>query len=147
LTDDTQTASVRKAARWLGVLAVFSCVLLAGALIVLSPRPGTPGFTGAAVTVPACPADAAGCRLLVVRVSDGSAAGHDNWSGAASTLNLALPAGRYAVSAEGCTGDRIESRAISVTAGFHTAVNLGGLWEPVGAVGRACPGFIATASR
>lgn len=131
--------------RWLGVIAVLSCVLLA-VCIVLWPRPGTRGFTGAAVTVPACPTDAAGCRLYVVHESDGGAAGHDDWSGTGSTLNVVLPAGRYAISAEGCAGYRIESRAISVTAGFHTAVNLGGLWELVGSVGRSCPGFIASTS-
>jgi hypothetical protein len=124
-------------------------VLLVGALaagIMLWPRPETPGFAGAAVAVPTCPADAAGCRLLVVRVSDGSAAGHDDWSGTGSTLNVVLPAGRYTVSAEGCAGDRIEGRAISVRAGFHSAIDLGGLWELVGSVGRACPGFIPTPS-
>jgi hypothetical protein len=131
--------------RRLGVIAVFSCVLLA-VCIVLWPRPGTPGFTGAAVTVAGCPIEAAGCRLDVVRVSDGGASGHDDWSGTGATLNVVWPAGRYAISAEGCTGDRIESRAISVTAGFHTAVDLGSLWELVGSAGRSCPGFIPTTS-
>jgi hypothetical protein len=129
--------------------ALSFCALLAGALvacIVLWPRPGTPGFTGVAVTVPTCPAAAEGCRLLVVRSSDGSAAGHHDWSGNAATLNVPLPAGRYAISAEGCTGDRIESRAIAVSAGFHAAVDIGASWELVGSVGRACPGFNSTAS-
>jgi hypothetical protein len=148
-TDDTQTVTRRKAVRRLGLVVVLLCVLLAGALIafiVLWPRPGAPGFTGVAVTVPTCPAGAEGCRLLVVRISGGSTAGHDDWSGTGSTLNVVLPAGRYAVSEEGCTGDTIESQAISVSAGLHTAVDLGGLWELVGFVGRACPAFIPTAS-
>jgi hypothetical protein len=130
-------------------LALSLCVLLAGAIaacIVLWPRPGTPGFTGVAVTVSTCPADAAGCRLLVVRVSDGSASGHDDWSGTGSTLNVVVPAGRYAISAEGCAGDKFMGRAISVRTGFHTAVDLGGSWELVGSVGRSCPGFIPTPS-
>lgn len=146
LTHDTQTVTRRTAVRRLELLVLLSCVLLVGAFIVLWPRPGAPGFTGVAATVPTCPAGAEGCRLLVVRVSDGSTAGHDDWSGTGSTLNVVLPAGRYSISAEGCTGDRIESQAISVSAGLHTALDLGGLWELVGFVGRACPGFIPTAS-
>lgn len=120
------------------------CLLLVGAaaaLIVLWPRPGTTGFTGVAVTVPACPGDVKGCRLFIARAPDASSAGHDDWSGASTTLNMPLPPGRYTISAEGCTGDQIGNRAISVMSGFHTAIDLGASWELPGFLGRACPGF------
>lgn len=124
--------------------ALALCMLAAGvvAVIALWPRPGNQGFTGVSVTVPACPPDVEGCRVLVTRLADAGIVTHDDWSGAARTLDVALTAGRYAVSAEGCTGDSIEGRVVSVTSGTHTAIDLGTSWDLPSFLGRACPGFI-----
>jgi hypothetical protein len=138
------TAMVRMRVR--GALALCIVVVAVAAVIAEWPRPGTPGWTGVAVTVPSCPIGAEGCRVFLTRASDGSAAGHDDWRGPATTLKIVLPAGRYAVSAEGCTGDRIANDQISVTSGFHTEIDLGSAWQMPGFPGRACPGFIPAAS-
>jgi hypothetical protein len=127
---------------------VGTCVLVGGilvALFALWPREGTPGFTGVAVTVPRCPADVDGCRVLVTNEGNGSLAAHHDWSGAAATLKVVLPSGRYAVSAEGCTGDKIGNSAFTVTSGFHATIDLGNAWELPGFVGRTCPGFVSAA--
>jgi hypothetical protein len=84
--------------------------------------------------------------VFLTHASDGSAAGHGDWRGPATTLKIVLPAGRYAVSAEGCIGDRIANSAIGVTSGFHTEIDLGSAWQMQGFLGRACPGFIPAAS-
>ena len=47
-------------------LAIAACALVGGVVVALTtlvPGPGEPGWTGAAVEVPYCPADADGCRL------------------------------------------------------------------------------------
>jgi hypothetical protein len=128
--------------------ALAVCILAAAVVLVIAvwPRPGTSGWTGVAVTVPSCPTGAEGCRVFLTHASDGSADGHDDWRGPATTLKFVLPAGRYAVSAEGCTGDRIANDQISVTSGFHTEIDLGSAWQMPGFPGRACPGFIPAAS-
>jgi hypothetical protein len=128
---------------------VAACVLTLGilvAVIAFWPRTGTRGFTGVAVMVPSCPAGAEGCRVFVTRASDGSPAAREDWSGTATTLNMVLPAGRYGVAAEGCTGDSIEMSVVTVISGFHTALDLGVYWEMPRFLGRACPGFIPAAS-
>ena len=130
-----------------GVLAF--CVLIAGAVAAITASKSGPdlsGWTGVAVTVPACPADAHGCRLLVDHASGATsaseaAAAHEDWSGAATALKIVLPAGSYAVSAEGCYGYKIESVAATVTSGFHAAFKLGSNWEMPQFLGRTCPGF------
>ncbi len=130
-----------------GALAL--CAVIAGAvaaITALKSGPEVSGWTGVAVMVPSCPPDAQGCRLLMDRVSGSTNANEDaeapeNWSGAATTLKIVLPAGTYAVSAEGCSGYKIESVAATVTSGFHAAVDLGSIWEMPAYVGRACPGF------
>lgn len=128
--------------------ALAVCILAAAVVLVIAvwPRPGTSGWTGVAVTVPSCPIGAEGCRVFLTRASDGSAAGRDDWRGPATTLKIVLPAGRYAISADGCTGDRIANDQISVTSGFHTEIDLGSAWQMPGFLGRACPGFIPAAS-
>jgi hypothetical protein len=122
--------------------------MVAGALAALAllwPRAGSPGWTGAAVAVPSCPADAGGCRMSVVKWSEAGGSGpvvaQEDWSGSPATLKVVIPSGTYAVSAEGCTGYRIEDMRISVTPGFHAAIDLGLNWELIGAVARGCPGF------
>ena len=129
-----------------GALALCIVLVAVAAAIAEWPRAGTPGWTGVAVTVPSCPVSAEGCRVFLTRASDGSAAGHDDWRGPATTLKIVLPAGRYAISAEGCTGDRIANDQISVTSGFHTEIDLGSAWQMPGFPGRACPGFIPAES-
>jgi hypothetical protein len=131
-------------------LALATLALLAGvvaAVLVLLSPPGEPGWTGAVLRVPACPADTDGCRVFVVRESDAAAVADApviddmDWSGSATTLNIRLPAGSYAISAEGCTGDQIASTPVSVTSGFHVDVDLSANWEIPKFLGRACPGF------
>ena len=89
-------------------LAIAACALVGGVVVALTtlvPGPGEPGWTGAAVEVPYCPADADGCRVFAIRTSTGSNTvngpdvAHKDWSGAATALNIALPAGTYAISA------------------------------------------------
>jgi hypothetical protein len=55
-------------------------------------------------------------------------------------LSLVLPAGRYAIAAEGCGGDTIPATTVTVTSGFHTVVDLGTYWQMPGFLGRVCPG-------
>lgn len=127
--------------------AVLTCGLITvvGALvIVLVLGQGSASWTGLEVTVPSCPASAEGCRLYVTR-SDGTAVVHADWSAAATTVDIQLPAGSYAISAEGCTGYRIDKGVVSVQAGTGTAVDLGSAWELPKFVDRTCPGFAATA--
>jgi hypothetical protein len=124
-------------------LAVVACTLLASALITLGmfrPQAGSPGWTGAAVSVPYCPVDAEGCRVVVTDAS-GRGVAHEDWTGAPTMLHIGLSAGTFAIVAEGCTGYRIDSSQISVTSGFHAAVDLGLQWEMPGFPGRSCPGF------
>jgi hypothetical protein len=45
--------------------------------------------------------------------------------GAGTKLKVMVPAGTYAISAEGCFGYKIENVSATVTSGFHAAVNLG----------------------
>ncbi len=115
-------------------------VAAAVALILIWPGPRVPGYTEATVTVPSCPAGAGGCRLVVTRGPDGAAVAHEDWSGAGATLGIKLPAGRYAIAAEGCAGDSIPATAVTVTSGFHTVVDLGNYWQMPGFLGRTCPG-------
>jgi hypothetical protein len=131
-------------------LALAACALVGGvvvALITLGQGPGEPGWTGVAITVPSCPADAHGCRVFVIRASIGSNSvnGPDiarkDWSGAATTLNIVLPPGTYAISAEGCAGYKIENTLISLTSGFNRAIVLDTNWEMPEFLGRVCPGF------
>jgi hypothetical protein len=124
-------------------LVVVACLLVAGAMTALSifrPQVRSDGWTGAAVSVPYCPVDAEGCRVVVSDASRRDVA-YENWSGASTTLHIGLSEGTYAIFAEGCTGYRIDSGQISVTSGFHTAVDLGLQWEMPSFPGRACPGF------
>ncbi len=120
------------------------------AVVLLWPRVGSPGWTGAAIAVPSCPVDAQGCRISVSHWSDAdesadaSVIAQKYWSGAATTLDVLLPAGIYAVAAEGCEGYKIENAKISITSGYHVAIDLGASWELPGSIGRACPGFKTT---
>ena len=59
-----------------------------------------------------------------------------HWSAATTTLNVVLPPGTYAVSAEGCTGYKIASTIVSISPGFHVEVDLGANWEMPGFLGR-----------
>ncbi|MFI5287222.1 MAG: hypothetical protein ACHQ4F_12990 [Candidatus Dormibacteria bacterium] len=131
--------------------AVISGCLLLGvaviALVALWPRTGAPGFTGVAITVPACPPDVDGCRVLVTDESDGDLAAHKDWMGGPIAVSIVLSPGRYAVSAEGCTWDRLGDSVVTVTSGYHAVIDLGGSWQMPAFVGRTCPGFFATASR
>jgi len=131
----------------LATCALVACALAGGTAAVvtgLSRGSADPGWTGAAVKVPYCPADAEDCRIFVVREPDtnpGSGViAHADWS-EATTLNVVLPPGTYAVSAEGCTGYTIASTMLSVSPGFHAEVDLGANWEMPGFLGRTCPGF------
>ena len=135
-------------------LAIAACALVGGVVVALTtlvPGPGEPGWTGAAVEVPYCPADADGCRVFAIRTSTGSNTvcgpdvAHKDWSGAATALNIALPAGTYAISAEGCVGYKIENVLVSLTSGFHKAIALDTNWEMPVFPGRACPGFRSVA--
>ena len=124
------------------------CALIGVAFAVLnglSRGLAGPGWSGAAVKVPYCPADADGCRVFVVRERDANpGAGviaQAHWSAAATTLNVVLPPGTYAVSAEGCTGYEMASITVSISSGFHAEVDLGANWEMPGFLGRTCPGF------
>jgi hypothetical protein len=135
----------------LATCAIVACALLAGAAVALFGLPrgsGLPGWTGVAVTVPYCPADAGGCRVVVVReTAAGPGAGetvvvYQDWSSAHTAhSSLVLPAGTYAVSAEGCAGYKIGNVFVTVRSGFHAEVDLGSNWEMPGFLGRACPGF------
>jgi hypothetical protein len=124
--------------------ALVLCILAAAVVVVIAlwSHAGQQGFTGVSVTVPACPSDVEGCRVLITRVADGGIVGHDDWSGAARTFDVALAAGRYAVSAEGCKGDSIQGSVVSVDSGTHTAVDLGTSWDLPSFPGRVCPGFL-----
>ena len=135
------------------VLAAFGLVvfgLIAGGVVALlgavaSSRES--GWTGAAVKVPSCPADAEGCRIVVIRENhansgtSGPVIAQEDWSTATTTLNVVLPAGTYAVSAEGCTGYEVATTVVSIRSGFHTGVDLGANWEMPGFLRRTCPGF------
>jgi hypothetical protein len=138
-------------------LALVACTLGAcaaaaivfGALRAFTSPSGTPGWTGAAVKVPYCPTDAYGCRLFVARGATGGVnapgVAYKDWSGNGTTLNLVLPAGAYAVSAEGCAGYQIPNTQISVRSGFHATVDLGVTWEMPEFPTRGCPGFRSAA--
>jgi hypothetical protein len=128
------------------VLSACLLVVAVIALVTLWPRMGTPGFTGVLVTVPACPPDADGCRAFVTSESDGSIAAHKDWTGGPRAVSIVLAPGRYAVSAEGCTGDELQNSVITVTSGYHAVIHLGSSWQMPAFVGRTCPGFLATAS-
>ncbi|MFZ0128588.1 MAG: hypothetical protein WAL77_04105 [Candidatus Dormiibacterota bacterium] len=117
------------------------------AIVALWPRAGTPGFTGLIVTVPACPPDVDGCRVFVTNEGDGSLAAHKDWTGRPVAVSIALSPGRYSISAEGCTGDRIGDSVVTVASGYHAALELGSSWQMPAFVGRICPGFLATASQ
>jgi len=123
--------------------ALMLCILAAGvvAVIVLQLHPDNRGFTGVSVTVPACPPDVKGCRVLAARAAGGAVVAHHDWSGAATTFDVALAAGRDAVSAQGCAGDSIEGSIVSVSSGTDTAIDLGTSWDLPSFIGRACPGF------
>lgn len=128
--------------------AVLLCGLITavgGLVIVLVLGQGSASWTGVEVAVPSCPSAAEGCRLFVTH-TDGTAVVHADWSGAATTVDIQLPAGSYAISAQGCAGYQIEKGVVTVQAGEGTALDLGSAWEMPGFVNRACPGFAATAS-
>jgi hypothetical protein len=128
--------------------AVLLCGLItvAGGLVIVAVLgQGSASWTGVEVSVPSCPSGAEGCRLFVAH-QDGTAVVHADWSAAATTVDVQLPAGDYLISAEGCTGDQIEKGVVSVHAGAGTAVDLGSAWQTIGFVNRTCPGFIATAA-
>jgi hypothetical protein len=131
----------------LAVCSLAACAVVGGVAVVtaLSGGSASPGWTGAAVKVPYCPADADGCRIFVVRESDANrGAGviaEANWSAAPTTLNVVLPPGTYAVSADGCTGYEIANTMVSISSGLHAEVDLGANWEMPGFLGRTCPGF------
>jgi hypothetical protein len=128
-----------------GIGILVACAAIA--LIALWPRAGSPGFTGVAVTVPQCPAALDGCRVFAADESDGALVAHEDWSGSATTLNIQLPSGHFAISAQGCKGDQISGSSVAVTSGFHAAIDLGTAWQLPAFDRRICPGFIATASR
>ncbi len=128
--------------------AVLLCGLITavgGLVIVLVLGQGSASWTGVEAAVPSCPSAAEGCRLFVTR-PDGTAVVHADWSGSATTVDIQLPAGNYAISAEGCVGYHIEKGVVTVQAGEATAVDLGSAWEMPGFVNRACPGFAAPTS-
>ena len=132
----------------LATCSLSACALIGGAVAVvngISRGHAGPVWSGAAVKVPYCPADADGCRIFVVREPDANpAAGviaQANWSAATTTLNVVLPPGTYAVSAEGCTGYEIAGTIVSISPGSHAEVELGSNWEMPGFLGRTCPGF------
>jgi hypothetical protein len=128
--------------------AVLVCGLitaLGGLVIVLVLGQGSASWTGVEVAVPSCPSAAEGCRLFVTR-PDGTAVVHADWSAAATTVDIQLPAGTYAISAQGCAGYQIEKGVITVQSGAGTAVDLGSAWEMPLFVNRTCPGFAATTS-
>ena len=129
-------------------VAVFLCGLvtaLGGLVIVLVLGQGSANWTGVAVTVPSCPADAQGCRLFIAQ-ADGAPVLHADWSGAAKTLDVQLPAGSYAISSQGCSGYEIANNIVSVASGATSKVNLGTAWEMPRFLDRTCPGFIPTPS-
>ena len=126
-----------------------ACTLVGGAVARvtgLSRGAAGSGWTGAVVKVPNCPADADGCRIFVVPEIDlnsgeGAPIAQAPWSAATTTLNVVLPPGNYAVSAEGCTGYEIASTTVSISPGFHVDVDLGATWEMPAFLGTTCPGF------
>jgi hypothetical protein len=139
----------RRAVR-LATCVLAASALVAGAVVVLiglSRGAASPGWTGAAVKVPYCPADADGCRIFVVHEPEanpgasGPVIAHEDWSGPTTMRNVVLPAGTYSVSAEGCTGYKIANTVVSISSGFHIEVDLGPNWEMPGFLGRTCPGF------
>lgn len=126
--------------------AVLLCGLvtaLGGLVIVLVLGQGSASWTGVEASVPSCPAAAEGCRLYVAH-PDGAAVVHADWSGAATTVDIQLPAGDYAISAEGCTGYQIDKGVISVQSGAGTSIVVGSAWALTGVANRTCPGFMAT---
>jgi hypothetical protein len=136
----------RKVVLAMGSLAAGALVGGAVALVTgLSPGFAAPGWTGAAVNVPYCPADADGCRIFVVREPnanpEAAVIARAKWSADATSLKVVLPPGTYAISAEGCTGYKIASTTVSISPGFHDEVDLGANWEMPGFLGRTCPGF------
>jgi len=101
---------------------------------------GTSGFTGVLVTVPACPPDVDGCRVFVTSESDGTVAAHKDWTGGDTTVSIVLSPRRYAVSAEGCTGDELENSVITVTPGDQAVIDLGSSWQMPAFVDAPVPG-------
>jgi hypothetical protein len=129
----------------LGLATCAIVVIVFAGRAVLTPSNGEPGWMGAAIHVPECPADVDGCRVVIASSSgSGSALAspvYKDWSGSAVTLDVPLPQGTYEISAEGCTGDQIGAKLVTVTSGFHDNLDLGADWQIPHFVGRSCPGF------
>ena len=99
------------------------------------------------VTVPQCPSNADGCFAAVIRASDETMStppvlvSHE-WVGGSTTLDLSLPAGRYAVYLEGCEGDATPYTVAAVGSAGYTSIDLTtGYWETMGFLGHTCPSF------
>jgi len=124
-------------------------VVAAAAVLIGVQLAGGPRWTGVVINVQGCPADTHGCRAYVIPASDQQTVdppvtAYADWSGAATTLDVRLPAGSYAVKLEGCSGDETDYTTVVVTAGMHPTVNLNsGFWFIPAFLSRTCPGFHA----
>ena len=94
-----------------------------------------PNWTGVVITVPRCPTSAEGCRAFVIDSSDDQlpeppTVAYASWSGSATTLDVSLSAGSYAV------------YLVGVAAGRHPSVDASPwFWMTVQFLNRMCPGF------
>ena len=107
-----------------------------------------PNWTGVVITVPRCPTSAEGCRAFVIDSSDDQlpespTVAYASWSGSATTLDVSLSAGSYAVYLEGCVGLASGDTApVGVAAGRHPSVDASPwFWMTVQFLNRMCPGF------
>jgi len=129
-------------------LAAALVVILAAAvvLIVRQATGGSP-WTGVVIKVSQCPTDAEGCRAFVVPADDQQVSippvvAYAGWTGSATTLDVRLAAGSYAVTLEGCSGYESGYTSVAVIAGTHPTVDLSsGLWLNPAFLSRTCPGF------
>jgi hypothetical protein len=130
-------------------LIAVAVLVVGAALVVLAVRQLTGGaaWTGVVLDVPSCPSDAVGCRAFVIRAVDQQSlappvVAHVDWSGSATSLDVRIPAGSYAVALEGCAGYETAYSTFVVASGMHTSVAAGGgYWEMPKFPGRTCPGF------
>jgi hypothetical protein len=144
--------------RKLLAVAVIGAALALTVVVTLLVRwgQGEAGWTGIMVQVPYCPSDAEGCRVVAVPSAGALSTdpftdpqiAHADWSGAPTTLEIRVGAGKYSVSAEGCSGYSMGPTTVAVSTGSHTIVDLNpggkGYWQMPENLGRTCPGFALT---
>jgi hypothetical protein len=133
--------------RFAAIVGLVVVVVAVGAVLIVRQLTGGSVWTGVVISVQGCPADVHGCRAYVIPASDQQTVeppvtAYADWSGAATTLDVRLGAGSYAVKLEGCSGDETDYTSVVVSSGRHPTVNLNtGLWFIPAFLSRTCPGF------